>query len=80
MNDILGLIKYTPIRSPRFAEAVAPYFGRHTEHFVHEFYSFASSPYDLSAYDRHANYVGQEALAHEFSDGHDSDVEVQIVV
>lgn len=82
MSRILDLITQTPIRSPRFSAAVSAYIGRHTEHFVHEFYSFASSPYDLSAYDRYANYVGRDALTHEVSedDGNDSDVQVRCTV
>ncbi|KAG8300784.1 hypothetical protein J6590_068919 [Homalodisca vitripennis] len=84
LSRILELITQVPIRSPGFAAAIAPYIGRHTEHFVHEFYSFASAPYDLIGYDRAANYVTQASLAHEITSelsdsGADSDVQVAVL-
>lgn len=44
------------ITSPEFAEQLRPFLFEQTEHFVHEFVSFAQSPCDMVAYDDKAEY------------------------
>lgn len=63
MALILDLILRVPIRSREFSAPLGQYLGRHTEHFVHEFFSYATAPYDLRDYDRLATYVHQPNLA-----------------
>ncbi|XP_064604945.1 E3 ubiquitin-protein ligase Topors-like [Liolophura sinensis] len=53
---IMDLIKRFEIESDEFFEHVHTYLGRHARHFIHEFTSFARSPYDMIAYDEHAMY------------------------
>ncbi len=43
-------------RSPEMRDLLLPYLGTRTEHFQHEFYNFARSPYDLVGFDRNAAY------------------------
>ncbi|XP_054278596.1 E3 ubiquitin-protein ligase Topors-like [Macrosteles quadrilineatus] len=78
MSRILELITQVPIRSPGFAAVMAPYIGRNTEHFIHEFHSFAISPFDIIGYDRHANYVGRSQIS-DYHSSHDSDSDVQVL-
>nr|WRK57541.1 E3 protein [Recilia dorsalis] len=79
MTRILELITQVPIRSPGFAALIAPYIGRHTEHFIHEFHSFAISPFDLVGYDRHANYVSRSEIPAYEDSSRDSDSDVQVL-
>ena len=44
------------ITSSEFADNLRPFLFEQTEHFVHEFASFARSPYDMVAYDDKAEY------------------------
>ena len=37
-------------------EELQPFLQAHTEHFLHEFISFARAPFDMEAYDQHAIY------------------------
>lgn len=50
-----ALIQYD-IRSPPFRDVVRPYFGMHTDHFVHEFLNYARSNFDLVGYDQSVIY------------------------
>ena len=54
---ILGLIKRFDIKSPEFKQHLSSVLNRRTDHFIHEFHSFARSPYDMIAYDAHAIYT-----------------------
>ncbi|XP_064479396.1 E3 ubiquitin-protein ligase Topors-like isoform X2 [Ornithodoros turicata] len=67
MELILALIVRYDVRSAEFLEHVLPFFQNRTGHFIHEFYCFATSPYDMVAYDRTAVYESmEEALARGF--------------
>ncbi|KAM6230180.1 E3 ubiquitin-protein ligase Topors [Porphyrio hochstetteri] len=44
------------VDSEAFADNLRPFLLNRTEHFLHEFISFARSPFNLEAYDQHANY------------------------
>lgn len=56
---VIGLIKNYPINSDELYQRIYPYVGRYTRHFMHEFETFARSPYNMSAYDQHAVYQPQ---------------------
>lgn len=47
LDIILNLCVRHAIRSDDMRIALFPYLGQNTNHFLHEFYIFASSPYDL---------------------------------
>lgn len=67
MELVLALIVRYDVRSAEFLEHVFPYFQNRTRHFIHEFYCFATSPYDMVAYDRTAVYeTMDEALERGF--------------
>lgn len=57
MSRIIELLPQHHINSPEFREAVQRYFGERTEHFLHELYCFASTPYDMAGYDRNVQYT-----------------------
>ena len=61
---IVDLIKRFEINSEEFREHIQPFMGRRTDLFIHEFYSFARSPYDMVAYDRHAIYDEPDPTNH----------------
>ncbi|XP_035420468.2 E3 ubiquitin-protein ligase Topors [Cygnus atratus] len=44
------------LESQAFADSLKPFLLNRTEHFLHEFISFARCPFNLEAYDHHANY------------------------
>lgn len=45
------------IRSRSFRRTVENYLVSNTDHFIHEFYSFATSPFELNEYDTNTTYV-----------------------
>lgn len=53
---ILRMIKQHHISSRQFREAIQQYMGDNYMHFIHEFYQFARSPYDMYGFDDNANY------------------------
>lgn len=76
---ILRLIKQYHIRSRPFREAIQSYLGSNTEHFIHEFYQFARSPYDMFGFDENAEYDARNTLQHEevaVSESSDEDEDV----
>jgi len=56
LNLITEWIKRYDIQSPEMRDRLLPYLGTRTEHFQHEFFHFARSPFDLVGYDRNAIY------------------------
>ncbi|XP_072010293.1 E3 ubiquitin-protein ligase Topors [Engystomops pustulosus] len=44
------------MESQAFVEDLQPFFLHRTDHFIHEFINFARCPYNIEAYDHHANY------------------------
>ncbi|XP_057373342.1 E3 ubiquitin-protein ligase Topors-like isoform X2 [Daphnia carinata] len=62
---ILRLITQLHIRSRAFREAIQSYIGAYTEHFIHEFFQFARSPYDMYGFDENADYEPRNNLQHE---------------
>lgn len=57
LTRILELLPQYHINSPEFRVALHRYFGDRTEHFLHELYCFASTPYDMPGYDRNVQYT-----------------------
>lgn len=51
-----GLLMYD-IRSRSFRRIVESFLVGNTDHFIHEFYSFATSPHEFNDYDLKTNYV-----------------------
>ncbi|KAF0303222.1 E3 ubiquitin-protein ligase Topors [Amphibalanus amphitrite] len=56
MEHVMQLITRLHILSPEFRAHLEPYMSPWTEHFVHEFYCFARSPYDMVGYDLNVQY------------------------
>lgn len=84
MQVILNLLNREEIQSPNFHDVLHPYFGENTRHFIHEFHSFATSPFDMIGFDQNAEYVTQDRLAHSIvtevqSSSSDSDSDVQVM-
>ena len=68
---ILDLIKRFDIREEEFHQHIQPFFGRRTDHFIHEFHSFARAPYDIVAYDQNAEYDNVDLPVHEIESDDD---------
>ena len=56
VQEILSTIQRHEIRSHAMKRKLSDYLGRYTKQFIHEFHTFASCPYDLAGFDRHAQY------------------------
>ncbi|CAG4954327.1 unnamed protein product [Colias eurytheme] len=63
MSQIADLLPRYHINSPEFREGMQRYFGDRTEHFLHELYCFASTPYDISGYDRNVQYTTDSRIS-----------------
>ncbi|XP_004930051.1 E3 ubiquitin-protein ligase Topors [Bombyx mori] len=46
-----------------FREAMTRFFGDRTDHFLHELYCFASTPYDMTGYDRNVQYTTDSRMS-----------------
>ncbi|NXP56789.1 TOPRS ligase, partial [Heliornis fulica] len=53
---IMSTVTIHDMESQAFADNLRPFLLNRTEHFLHEFISFARCPFNLEAYDQHANY------------------------
>ncbi|KFQ21119.1 E3 ubiquitin-protein ligase Topors, partial [Merops nubicus] len=67
---IMSNVTKYDIESPAFADDLKPFLLNRTEHFLHEFISFARCPFNLEAYDQHANY---DCPAPSYDEGSNSD-------
>lgn len=70
------------IQSREIREYFLRYLHDKTDHFVHEFYNFAISPYDIVGYDRNVDYSSREqhnVATVEISSNESSDGEVQVI-
>lgn len=82
MSRIVDLLPQHHINSPEFREAMHRYFADRTDHFLHELYCFASTPYDMTGYDRNVQYTTDsristmvnEVISSSDSDETDSDI------
>ncbi|XP_059689803.1 E3 ubiquitin-protein ligase Topors isoform X1 [Gavia stellata] len=53
---IMSNVTRYDLESQAFADDLKPFLLNRTEHFLHEFISFARCPFNVEAYDQHANY------------------------
>ncbi|XP_053115378.1 E3 ubiquitin-protein ligase Topors-like isoform X2 [Hemicordylus capensis] len=53
---IMSTVARIEMESEAFTEYLKPFLLHCTEHFIHEFISFASGPCDIDSYDKYANY------------------------
>lgn len=56
LDLILSLVTRYDVRSEEFFFHIVPYFQHRTSHFVHEFFNFATSLYEMDRYDHCAIY------------------------
>lgn len=71
------------IQSREVREYFLRYLHDKTDHFIHEFYNFAISPYDIVGYDRNVDYSSRaqpnDVATVEISSNESSDGEVQVI-
>ncbi|MEE6459013.1 hypothetical protein FKM82_000502 [Ascaphus truei] len=53
---IMSNVARYDMESQAFVEDLRPFLLHRTDHFLHEFINFARCPYNVEAYDQHANY------------------------
>nr|XP_025037861.1 E3 ubiquitin-protein ligase Topors [Pelodiscus sinensis] len=53
---IMSNVTRYDLESQAFADDLKPFLLHRTNHFLHEFISFARCPFNIEAYDQHANY------------------------
>ncbi|KAM4709551.1 E3 ubiquitin-protein ligase Topors isoform 1-T1 [Discoglossus pictus] len=53
---IMSNVTRYDMESQAFVEDLRPFLLHRTDHFLHEFINFARCPYNIEAYDQHANY------------------------
>jgi len=77
LEVILTTVTRVDITSETFYDLVAPFLGARTRHFIHEFHTFARSPFNMEAYDTRVVYERPRQIAStapiEFSDTSSSD-------
>ncbi|NXP32475.1 TOPRS ligase, partial [Leiothrix lutea] len=67
---IMSNVTRYDLESQAFADDLKPFLLNRTEHFLHEFITFARCPFNLEAYDQHANY---DCPAPSYEEGSHSD-------
>lgn len=65
-NLIMRAVVHHNIRDPEMIELLRPYLRLYVDHFCHELYNYANSPYDMIGYDRYVQYSSR--IAHVFQD------------
>lgn len=73
LSEIMDLIERYSIDSREFRRALRQHLGSRTRHFVHEFYNFARSPYDMVGHDSAAQYIPHYGTERDISGGDDDD-------
>lgn len=81
LKRVLNLLSTHDIHSRQFWLWVESYLRNHCDHFIHDFYNFARSPYDMIGFDENAVYSGRSTIQmhvlHEVGcDGSDGDAVV----
>ncbi|CAH0550996.1 unnamed protein product [Brassicogethes aeneus] len=74
-----SLLRYH-ICSSTFRTILQEYLGNKTDHFVHEFYNFMRSPFDMIGYDRHVIYTERPSSPAPFIDVSDNDTDSDVVI
>jgi len=76
LEVILSTVLRVDITSETFYDLVSPFLGARTRHFIHEFHTFARSPFNMEAYDTRTIYERPPQIASsapiEFSDSNSS--------
>ncbi|XP_068090463.1 E3 ubiquitin-protein ligase Topors [Hyperolius riggenbachi] len=70
---IMSNVTRFDMESRAFLEDLQPFLLHRTEHFLHEFINFARCPYNIDAYDQHANY---DCPAPSYEEGSESESSV----
>lgn len=76
VDVILTNLREHHIKGRFFKNLLSQYFGLKTTHFIHEFYNFMQSPFDMVGYDRHVLYTHRHIEIVSDIDSSDSDVQV----
>lgn len=77
VDVILTHLREHHIKGRFFRNLLSPYFGAKTSHFIHEFYNFMQSPFDMIGYDRHVLYTHRHIeIVSDIDNSSDSDVQV----
>lgn len=80
VDVILTHLREHHIRGRFFRNLLTEYFGAKTVHFIHEFYNFMKSTYDMIGYDRHVFYTRRPPIPIEIiTDIDDSDSDVEVI-
>ncbi|XP_011499709.1 PREDICTED: E3 ubiquitin-protein ligase Topors-like [Ceratosolen solmsi marchali] len=66
MSVITESVTQYNILSPEFRNVVRPFFGIHTDHFLHEFSNYARTNFDLVGYDQAINYIPNRGLSNDY--------------
>lgn len=77
VDTIMDYLLRYHICSRPFRVLLRSYLNNRTDHFVHEFYNFMRSPFDMIGYDRHVNYFERPTTpipSVDISEDDDSDV------
>lgn len=56
-NLIMRAIIHHDINDPEMSDLLRPYLRIYVDHFCHELYNYANSPYDMIGYDRNVRYA-----------------------
>lgn len=82
-QNIMDLLTQCQVVSNTFKTAVLRYFGRYTDHFIHEFYHFLRSPFDMIGYDAHVRYNFRRSdspiIRYQTSDSDSDDSDVRVI-
>jgi E3 ubiquitin-protein ligase Topors len=81
LEDMREMLCRYDIQSRTIRKYFQRYLHQRTDHFIHEFYNFAISAYDIVGYDRHVDYSARNqstSTTVEISDGSEDD-EVQVI-
>ncbi|XP_036595093.1 E3 ubiquitin-protein ligase Topors [Trichosurus vulpecula] len=70
---IMSNVTRYDLESQAFVDDLKPFLLNRTDHFLHEFISFARSPFNMEAFDQHANY---DCPAPSYEEGSQSDSSV----
>ncbi|XP_042236226.1 E3 ubiquitin-protein ligase Topors-like [Homarus americanus] len=76
---VMDLIERHPINSREFLRTMQTCLGSRVTHFVHEFYHFARSPYDMVGHDNAAQYVPRYGFNDDDSSSSSSDDSDEVI-
>jgi E3 ubiquitin-protein ligase Topors len=62
LDLVISLLPHHHIHSREFRSQLETYLREHYNHFIHEFYVFARSPYDMIGFDENARYSARNNI------------------